>query len=82
MSTTFKFSPAREPGVLDLQFPVEGKCSRGMRMCAISVVHGAPKAPAHGWDGNEQAPTVTPSIDCSPRGCRFHGFITAGKVTP
>jgi hypothetical protein len=80
--SAFKITPTREPGVFDLKFPVAGKCSRGMSECRISVVHGAPKHPCHGWDGNTEAPTVTPSIGCEVRGCTFHGFITAGKVTP
>lgn len=80
--SAFKITPTSEAGVFDLKFPVEGKCSRGFQECRISVVHGAPKHPAHGWDGNAEAPTVTPSIGCEPRGCTFHGFITAGKVTP
>ena len=32
-----------------------------------------------GWDGNLEAPTITPSINCVG-GCGWHGFITAGKV--
>lgn len=29
------------------------------------------------WDGNRDAPTLTPSI-LRTRGCRWHGFLTAG----
>ena len=40
------------------------------------------------WDGNLDAPTITPSIDCralteegKPAGCGWHGFIRAGMMT-
>jgi hypothetical protein len=35
------------------------------------------------WDGNEEAPTLTPSINCNggPSSCGWHGFIQQGKVT-
>jgi len=34
-----------------------------------------------GWDGNEDAPTLTPSIHSAPDkgGCGWHGFMTAGN---
>ena len=81
-SSGISIHPTTEPGVFDLKFPVKGKCSRGRHECAITVVQGPSKAPAHGWDGNIEAPTVIPSIGCESRGCTFHGHITAGKVTP
>lgn len=31
------------------------------------------------WDGNEDAPTLTPSVDCSETG-GWHGFIRAGEL--
>ena len=80
--SNFVITPAREFGVFDFRFPVAGKCSRGMHYCMVSVVHGAPVNHCHGWDGNTEAPTITPSIDCAPRGCTFHGHVSAGKVTP
>lgn len=82
MKSAITITPSAEPGVFDLKFPVAGKCSRGFLECRISVVEGAPKHPAHGWDGSTEAPTLTPSIGCESRGCTFHGFIAAGKVTP
>jgi hypothetical protein len=30
------------------------------------------------WDGNVEAPTFSPSINCG--GCGWHGFIEAGKL--
>jgi hypothetical protein len=32
-----------------------------------------------GWDGNDERPTLTPSINCVG-GCGWHGFITAGVM--
>jgi len=32
------------------------------------------------WDGNEQAPTLTPSL--GQRCCPWHGYLTAGKFVP
>lgn len=36
----------------------------------------------NGWDGNREAPTFNPSIDCSNGGKRlgWHGYIIAGRV--
>lgn len=31
------------------------------------------------WDGNREAPTVTPSILQSGLPCKWHGFLTAGE---
>lgn len=37
-----------------------------------------------GWnfDGNREAPSITPSIDCKATGCGWHGHCTAGVFTP
>lgn len=76
----FKFSPTRTPGVIELIYD-NPLCTRfADKRCPILVVKGPPKAPAHGWDGNEEAPTITPSIGCESRGCAFHGHLTAGKI--
>jgi hypothetical protein len=33
------------------------------------------------WDHNEEAPTLTPSINCNGPGCcGWHGFIQQGKI--
>ena len=42
----------------------------------------AKPGPVNGWDGNREAPTFNPSIDCSGGGKRpgWHGFIVAGRV--
>jgi hypothetical protein len=31
------------------------------------------------WDGNEDAPTLTPSVLQSGMPCKWHGFLTAGE---
>lgn len=30
------------------------------------------------WDGNREAPTITPSVNCE-KICGWHGFIEAGQ---
>lgn len=34
------------------------------------------------WDHNEEAPTLSPSINCNggPSACGWHGFIQQGRV--
>jgi hypothetical protein len=69
-----------EPGTFELTFD-NPKCSRGGR-CIINVVKGAPVAPSHGWNGDTDKPTITPSIGCESRGCTWHGHIINGEVRP
>lgn len=33
------------------------------------------------WDGNREAPTITPSINCE-KVCGWHGWLRAGRFTP
>lgn len=38
-------------------------------------------APTWDWDGNAEAPTLTPSINCNGTGgCGWHGYIRQGKL--
>lgn len=50
--------------------------------CGCKAVSGVPVVDGFGtrwqWDGNEQAPTLTPSI-LKRFGCKWHGFLTAGS---
>ena len=53
--------------------------------CGLIGLHGIPILPAvntkgngWSWDGNEEAPTLAPSIKCES--CGWHGFIRAGQV--
>jgi len=34
------------------------------------------------WDGNREAPTLTPSILQSGLPCKWHGYLTAGEFRP
>lgn len=36
----------------------------------------------HGWNGDRDAPTITPSIGCEQRRCGWHGHITNGESNP
>ncbi len=60
-------------------------CPNGKQECGVALVLGAPDEikKIHGWDGNEEEPTITPSIGCdnAPR-CGWHGSITAGDRNP
>lgn len=53
------------------------------KQCCIDIVRGAPQGHKHGWDGNREEPTITPSIGCdtAPR-CGWHGQIIKGEITP
>lgn len=45
---------------------------------AIEIQKGAPGGPrVWGWDGNEDKPTITPSIHSIGR---WHGWLKAGKL--
>ena len=45
---------------------------------AIAINRGAPGGPrVWGWDGNENKPTLTPSIHALGQ---WHGFLTAGRL--
>lgn len=53
------------------------------RMCRIAIRLGKPEDGVHGWDGNLQKPTITPSVGCDARpGCKWHGQIVKGDWTP
>lgn len=45
------------------------------------------RRPSWAWDGNREAPTLTPSIlhhwDAGPEGAgEWHGYLTAGRLVP
>jgi hypothetical protein len=63
----------------------DGTSRRACRQPIVQAVNGhAPWS----WDGNRDAPTLTPSIDCKGTffdgtkdvPCGWHGFIRGGKV--
>lgn len=46
--------------------------------CAIQIRRGDPGGPRiWGWDGNEDKPTLTPSIHAREE---WHGFLKAGRL--
>lgn len=63
------------------------RCPRGHGECLIAL---RPQTFTNGagwnWDGNREAPTISPSINCLSEhngrpaaGCGWHGWIRAGK---
>ena len=63
-------------------------CPNGKnRMCSIPITRGdqieeQANRKWH-WDGNEDEPTITPSIGCdAPPRCGWHGNITKGETKP
>ncbi len=46
--------------------------------CYVPIRQGEQRGLSWNWDGNIQAPTIKPSIDCKQ--CGWHGFITKGVV--
>lgn len=52
------------------------RCPRGQGECLVPL---APDRP-DGWafDGNAEAPTLTPSIQCHR--CGWHGYVRDGKL--
>jgi hypothetical protein len=57
-------------------------CPRGRPLCGVPLKPSPPnrKGCSWNWDGNTTTPTVTPSINCEPPGCGWHGFVTNGRV--
>lgn len=72
-------------GTFDITDRDDGKfilfiCPNGQR-CGVDISEaprGTGDPPEWGWDGNYDAPTLTPSINCIG-GCGWHGFITKGE---
>lgn len=52
------------------------------RICGVPchVEGGSRQEKSWQFDGNEHAPTLTPSIQCLRDDCRWHGFITNGEL--
>lgn len=56
-------------------------CSGGrFSRCILKITTGEAKHPVWHWDGNEEAPTLTPSIGCEHR-CGWHGHLTKGELS-
>ena len=56
-------------------------CPRGQH-CGVHVgpVQGLDERRVWSWDGNRDAPTLSPSINCGQ--CGWHGFIRQGTMVP
>lgn len=56
-------------------------CPRGGGYCGVPITpHRLPNGATWTHDGNDDRPTITPSINCVG-GCGWHGFVTAGEMT-
>lgn len=57
---------------------------RDGQSCGVIVELHRPQRPfdkVWSWDGNESAPTLTPSVNCNGEaGCGWHGFVQNGKL--
>lgn len=89
-----EWGPNEPPGTFDIcdTAPSEGwsvadqsykrivyVCPRGNH-CAVPFKPGElPNGASWNFDGNNDRPTVTPSINCVG-GCGWHGFITEGVM--
>ena len=60
-----------------MHFPCQRKpdnlCQVALRPSQVNAVGASWQ-----WDGNREAPTITPSVNCE-KICGWHGFIEAGK---
>lgn len=80
-----KGAAGQNPESMDaIVFPCPNKVGG---ICIQKVTLGAPVADTGGnrwhWDGNMEAPTLSPSIGCDlPRRCGWHGHIVNGGATP
>lgn len=55
-------------------------CSGGKYAnCILRITRGEAKVPVWHWDGNREAPTLSPSIGCDHR-CGWHGHLIAGEL--
>ena len=72
------------PGIDTIQFFCRGGKNR---ICSVALTLGpqiesdANKVRRWHWDGNMEAPTLSPSIGCDAK-CGWHGHIVAGDIAP
>lgn len=82
------FTADREPAPPGAEVRVDFVCPRSGYRCGTILIAGKTAVPRDGqnqnggkaqwdWDGNREAPTFTPSINCT--GC-WHGFIENGRA--
>lgn len=53
--------------------PTPSACLHGLPVHAMSRTRW-------NWDGNDDKPSLTPSVQCLVDGCRWHGYITNGEL--
>ncbi len=77
------FSALEQPGDYyfnrkdDIIDRITFKCSCGCRRITDLPIALVKAHKAWEWNGNEDLPTITPSIR-QMSGCKWHGFLTAG----
>jgi hypothetical protein len=55
------------------------QCPRRPHRCAVALrPNKQPNGASWEWDGNREAPTLTPSISCGA--CGWHGWIRGGEL--
>ena len=55
----------------------------GLEPFWAKVHHGPQTGGIHGWDGNEDEPTLTPSLLCTVGDHElWHGYIRSGRIEP
>jgi Family of unknown function (DUF6527) len=55
--------------------------NRPKHPCGVAVEwNGSSPRKVWNWDGNEAAPTLSPSVHCVGVGCGWHGFIRNGML--
>lgn len=82
----FGFTVGQDGEPIAIQFRCRGPNQPpNGKQCIVNIIRGpaSPNECKHGWDGNREEPTITPSIGCdnAPR-CGWHGHIIKGEITP
>lgn len=70
----------KQPGIKGILFNCPCSCGAVIHLPIYFEGEPKPSRSAWIWDGNEDTPSLQPSIK-DLRGCRFHGFLTAGYWT-
>lgn len=75
----------RDPGAIELR-DLDGelagiafRCPCGCGFDSWLPINGPEKDHGWNWDGNREAPTLTPSVLQSGLPCQWHGYLTAGE---
>lgn len=71
-----KYDSNGEPHRFSFKHP---NCKLGI--CSIGITRGEARHPNWHWNGNKEAPSISPSIGCDNR-CGLHVNIVEGIVNP